>query len=95
MHAALIEVRAHDDPTHGFAAPSNSVAAVLARGQVIERTLACAHLDATDRSLAALMVHGRCSFTEMARALGEEEDEVKLQLRSVLRHLRTVVAAEE
>lgn len=95
MHAALIEVRAHDDPTHGFAAPSNSVAAVLARGQVIERTLACAHLDATDRSLAALMVHGRCSFTEMARALGEEEDEVKLQLRSVLRHLRTVVAADE
>lgn len=94
MHAALSASRAGHEPTVGRAElPSDPVAAVLSRGQAIERTLASASLTQTERAVAALIVHGRCTSREVARILSVPEQDVNQQLRSGLRHVRTALAA--
>lgn len=86
VRVALLAV--HDDDTL-----SDQVGAVVRRGQAIERTLACAHLDAAERSDAALVIHGRCTTREVARILDRPEGEVQEQLRAGMRHIRSMLAA--
>ena len=93
MHAALSVTRERDERSlSGAESPSGAVAAVLSRGQAIERTLACASLTATERSVAALVIYGRCTYREVARFLDVPDDDVSQQLRTGLRHLRAELA---
>jgi diguanylate cyclase (GGDEF)-like protein len=94
VRAALTNERAvHTHSPGELEELSRMMTAAIARGQVIERTLACAHLSTDERSMAAMMVYGRCSYTEVARLLGEPADDVRLQLRGAQRRLRESVAA--
>jgi len=94
MNVALSVTRTDDDrSTVGAESPSEAVAAVLSRGQAIERTLACAPLTPAERSLAALIIYGRCTYHEVARILDVPEDDVSRLLRTGLLHIRTELAA--
>ena len=94
MNAALSVTRTRDERSpRGTESPSDVVAAVLSRGQAIERTLACASLTPTERSLAALVIYGRCTYHEVARILDVPEDDVSQLLRTGLLHVRTQLAA--
>ena len=73
-------------------APLDPLSALVRRGQAIERTLACVHLSSMERSVAALVVYGRCTYAEVARLLGEPEADVNQQLTTALRHLRTALS---
>lgn len=83
MKAALRTAQRADD-----SARSTTIAAVLRRGQAIERTLACAQLTADERSLTALVVYGRCTAAEVARILNEDEHNVNHRLGVALGRLR-------
>jgi len=94
MNAALSVTRTHDERCPGGApSPSDAVAAVLRRGQAIERTLACASLTPTERSVAALVIYSRCTHHEVARILHVPEDDVSQLLRRGLLHVRTELSA--
>ncbi|MCY7298491.1 MAG: diguanylate cyclase [Ilumatobacteraceae bacterium] len=94
MNAALSVTRKHDERSpSGAESPSDVVAAVLSRGQAIERTLACAALTPPERYLAALVIYGRCTYHEVARILDVPADAVSPLLRTGLLHVRTELAA--
>jgi diguanylate cyclase (GGDEF)-like protein len=94
MDAAITAVRARpvaDETGHGVVVVSETIEAVLLRGQVLDRTIACAHLSASERSVAALVLYGRCSYTEVAQYFGESQSVVNRRLRDGLRHVRAAI----
>ncbi|MDP2293532.1 MAG: ANTAR domain-containing protein [Actinomycetota bacterium] len=83
MKAALVAAHRSDGSARAAA-----VAGVLRRGQAVERTLACAHLTAIERSITALALYGRCTSSEVAKMLGEDEHDVNHRLGVALGRLR-------
>ena len=97
MDAALSAARAaaaDQDTDGGMALLPEAVEKVLVRGQALERTLACARLSNDERSVAALVVYGRCSYKEVARILDESEEMVHRRLRAGLRRLRAALVSQ-
>jgi diguanylate cyclase (GGDEF)-like protein len=94
LHAALSGSRTRDDDRRrGASSTADAVAQMLGRSRAIECMLACAPLTAAERSIAALVIYGRCGDHEAARVLGMLEDDVSEQLRSGFRHVRAELAA--
>ena len=91
MRAAISHVLTLSDTE----SPSALLDEVLSRGQAIERTLACIDLDPNERSVAALVVYGRCLYPEVAQVLGEPEADINRKLGTTLRHLRTALTARQ
>lgn len=83
MKAALRVAHGTHEPARAAA-----VAGVLRRGQAVERTLACGQLTAAERSITSLVVYGRCTSSEVARILDEDEHNVNHRLGAALGRLR-------
>ena len=88
IRAALSAVHANDE------ASSAAVSETLGRGRAIERTLACANLTTIERSVAALVIYGQCTSREVARILGQPEDDVHRKLKTGLLNLRKALARQ-
>lgn len=86
--AALSAVHANDE------ASSAAASETLGRGHAIERTLACVNLTTLERSVAALVIYGQCTSREVARILGQPEDDVHRKLKTGLLNLRKALAVQ-